>query len=163
VLFDIIGDIAEENPDVNCWDDPRVQNRLEELGVYMVTPAEPAVAEPAAETPPVAENGPYDLPGKDYDRPGDVKRKQPSGDDDHNPYPYSKEEDDDYFREIFRKKREAKDQGMAEGDNLATFEQAQCNHTMEGEYCPEHGLEECGNYGMYESELARIKSLAQLR
>ena len=155
-LFDIIGEIAVD-PDANIWDDERVQNRLEELGVYMVTPAEPAVA---AETPPVAEGRPEDLPGIDYDRPGDVKRKQPSGDDDHNPYPYSKEEDNDYFREIFRKKREAKDQGMAEADNMSTFEQAQCNQTMEGEYCPEHGLAECGNYGMYESELARIKSLA---
>ena len=37
-----------------------------------------------------------------------------------------------------------------------------CNHTMEGEYCPEHGLAECGNYGMYESELARLKSLASV-
>ena len=45
-----------------------------------------------------------------------------------------------------------------EGDNLATFEQAGCNQTMEGEYCPEHGMAECG--GMYESQLARIKSLA---
>jgi hypothetical protein len=159
-LFDIINDIAVD-PDANIWDDERVQNRLEELGVYMVTPAEPAVAAPAAETPPVAEGRPEDLPGIDYDRPGDVKRKQSSGDDDHNPYPYSPEEDDDYFREIFRKKREAaKQQGMAEGDNLATFEEAQCNQTMEGEYCPEHGLAECGNYGMYESELARLKSLA---
>jgi hypothetical protein len=155
-LFDIIGEIAID-PDANIWDDERVQNRLEELGVYMVTPAEPAVA---AETPPVAEGRPEDLPGIDYDRPGDVKRKQPGGDDDHNPYPYSKEEDDDYFREIFRKNKE---QGMAEGDNLATFEQAQCNQTMEGEYCPEHGLAECGNYGMYESELARLKSLALLK
>lgn len=61
---------------------------------------------------PLKEGGPYDLPGKDYDRPGDTPRKQSSGE--HNPYPYSKEEDDDYFREIFRKKREAKDQGVAE-------------------------------------------------
>ena len=76
-LFDIIGDIAEENPDANCWDDPRVQNRLEELGVYMVTPAEPAVA---AETPPVAEGRPEDLPGIDYDRPGEgPRRPKPSG------------------------------------------------------------------------------------
>jgi len=160
-LFDIIGNIAEENPDANCWDDPRVQDRLEELGVYMVTPAEPAVPAPAAETPPVAEGRPEDLPGIDYPRPGEGPRKAPASDDDQNPYPYSPEEDDDYFREIFRKKREAaKEQGMSEGDNLATFEQAQCNQTMEGEYCPEHGMTECGNYGMYESELARIKSLA---
>ena len=295
-LFDIIGEIAVD-PDANIWDDERVQNRLEELGVYMVTPAEPAQA---AETPPVAEGRPEDLPGIDYPRPGDEPRKQSSGE--HNPYPFSPEEDDDYFREIFRKKREAaKQQGMAEGnmdgkvadikgqiaeleaeqeqnefgsyaydtvdgelqylyakldkaekgiaesdtpaqpavqvindfdevvaefdtvpkgfrdnlrssefdavqwladvmkndpdfdittiekivlrpgvfgpdehvidvteyldhldeaDNMSTFEQAQCNQTMEGEYCPEHGLAECGNYGMYESELARIKSLA---
>jgi len=156
---------------------------------------------------PLKEGGPYDLPGKDYDRPGDTPRKAPASDE-HNPYPFSPEEDDDYFREIFRKKREAaKQQGMsegdmdddepwhgihdpellqdliadaksmdyddfhdthsnllndthefwdhyhggvAEGDNLSTFEEAECNHTMEGEYCPEHGLEECGNYGTYE-------------
>ena len=54
---------------------------------------------------PLKEGGPYDLPGKDYDRPGDAPRKQSRGE--HNPYPYSKEEDDDHFREIFRKKREA--------------------------------------------------------
>jgi len=54
---------------------------------------------------PLKEGGPYDLPGKDYDRPGDSPRKRPSGE--HNPYPYSPEEDDDHFREIFRKKREA--------------------------------------------------------
>ena len=157
-LFDIINDIAVD-PDANIWDDERVQNRLEELGVYMVTPAEPAVAAPAAEAPPVAEGEVYDL-GKEYGAPAPAKKPRGQDPDDHNPYPYSKEEDDDYFREIFRKKREAKDQGMAEGDNLSTFEEAQCNQTMEGEYCPEHGLAECGNYGMYESELARLKSLA---
>jgi hypothetical protein len=54
---------------------------------------------------PLEEGGPYDLPGKDYDRPGDTPRKQSSGEN--NPYPYSPEEDDDHFREIFRKKREA--------------------------------------------------------
>ena len=65
---------------------------------------------------PLQEGGPYDLPGIDYDRPGDAPRKRPSGEQ--NPYPYSPEEDDDYFREIFRKKREAaaKDPGMAEGN-----------------------------------------------
>jgi hypothetical protein len=39
----------------------------------------------------------------------------------------------------------------------------ECNYTMENEYCPVHGLEECGSMGMFESELARIKSLAQMR
>ena len=32
---------------------------------------------------------------------------------------------------------------VSEGDNLATFENCGCNHTMEGEMCPVHGLAEC--------------------
>jgi hypothetical protein len=39
----------------------------------------------------------------------------------------------------------------------------ECNYTMENQYCPVHGLEECGSMGMFESELARIKSLAQMK
>ena len=77
---------------------------------------------------------------------------------------------------------------MPEADMLNTFEvmsgfdapavhEGSCNSTMEGEYCPEHGLAECG--GMYEmgtvaggmapvigegdATLARIKSLALLK
>jgi hypothetical protein len=77
---------------------------------------------------------------------------------------------------------------MPEADMLNTFEvmsgfdapavhEGSCNSTMEGEYCPEHGLAECG--GMYEmgtvaggvapvigegdAVLARIKSLALLK
>jgi hypothetical protein len=33
---------------------------------------------------------------------------------------------------------------VSEGDNLATFVEGACNHTMEGESCPVHGLAECG-------------------
>jgi hypothetical protein len=65
----------------------------------------------------VAEGRPEDLPGIDYDRPGDRPRKQSNGE--HNPYPYSPEEDDDYFREIFRKKREAA--AKAQGGALKEF------------------------------------------
>jgi hypothetical protein len=39
----------------------------------------------------------------------------------------------------------------------------ECNYTMENRYCPVHGLEECYGQGVYESELARIKSLAQMK
>jgi hypothetical protein len=85
---------------------------------------------------------------------------------------------------------------MPEADPIATVEampdlsapvvEGSCNSTMEGEYCPEHGLAECGMYEMgtvagsvapvmghqqeayYESKadnalLARIKSLALLK
>ena len=53
------------------------------------------------------------------------------------------------------------DESVAEG---------QCNMTAEGEYCPKHGLEECGiyeytgnwtNFGLEETdELAQLKKLA---
>jgi hypothetical protein len=32
-LFDILGDIADKNPDANAWDDPRVMERLIALGI----------------------------------------------------------------------------------------------------------------------------------
>jgi len=54
----------------------------------------------------MAEGRPEDLPGIDYDRPGDIPHKK-SGKE-HNPYPFSKEEDNEYFNNIFRKQREAK-------------------------------------------------------
>jgi hypothetical protein len=69
-----------------------------------------------AEAKGVKEGRLEDLPGIDYVRPGEIKRKASGGD--HNPYPYSKEEDDDYFREIFRKKREAAAKTKAQGGSL---------------------------------------------
>ena len=71
-------------------------------------------------------------------------------------------------------------------DKNTEIKEGSCNATMEGEYCPEHGLTECGMYEMgtvagsmapvmgeqqeayYESKadnalLARIKSLALLK
>jgi len=39
----------------------------------------------------------------------------------------------------------------------------ECNYTMKNRYCPKHGLEDCGTMGMFESDLARIKSLAQMK
>jgi len=33
ILFDRLGDLADENPDANCWEDPGVINRLGELGI----------------------------------------------------------------------------------------------------------------------------------
>jgi hypothetical protein len=46
-------------------------------------------------------------------------------------------------------------QGVAEG--------AECNHTMEGEECPVHGLEECGTYmeeSQVDEDLAQMKKIA---
>jgi hypothetical protein len=38
----------------------------------------------------------------------------------------------------------------------------ECNYTMENHYCPVHGLAECSD-GIYEEQLARIKSLSLLK
>jgi hypothetical protein len=37
-LFDILHDIADQDPDANAWEDPRVQARLEELGIEITVP-----------------------------------------------------------------------------------------------------------------------------
>ena len=37
----------------------------------------------------------------------------------------------------------------------------ECNYTMEGEYCPEHGLSECWSQGMYEDILSTGIQLAE--
>ena len=143
-LFDIIGEIAEKNPDANIWEDDGVQRRLEELGVYMVNQETPEA--PTAPETGMTEGRPEDLPGIDYPRPGEGSHKAPKSDE-HNPYPFSREEDDDYFRDIFRKKREAaKQQGVAEGDNLATFEDINAICKAAGLPIVEHSmLDESGN------------------
>jgi len=69
--------------------------------------------------PAVDEGGPYDLPGIDYPRPGDTPAKpRYRGQSSPGVIP----DDEDYFREIFRKKREAakKAERDADHDRLAT-------------------------------------------
>ena len=41
---------------------------------------------------------------------------------------------------------------MSEADDISTFEASGCNHTMEGESCPVHGLSECGMHESDDSE-----------
>jgi hypothetical protein len=87
-------------------------------------PAEPAAAPAPEEVPPaapVAEATISEVSPHDYDSDEDYYNAR-SAKPKHRPqndYPYSREEDDDYFREIFRKKREAaakaKEHGTSEG------------------------------------------------
>jgi hypothetical protein len=68
------------------------------------------------------------------------------------PYGTKKARDGDPYEWVSQ--RFADDLGINEGDNPATFEvvsgfdaptvEGTCNMTHEGEYCPEHGLVECG-------------------
>jgi len=60
VLFDILADLAEQDPRANCWDDTDVQARLQELGIQMNTtpaadqqqPVSPAAGQQAPGTAP---------------------------------------------------------------------------------------------------------------
>jgi hypothetical protein len=48
-LFDILGDLAEQDPRANCWDDTDVQARLQELGIQMNTTPDAEQQQPVAE------------------------------------------------------------------------------------------------------------------
>jgi hypothetical protein len=45
-LFDLIEELAEENPQANIWEDARVMERLQQLGVEVPEAAEPTPADP---------------------------------------------------------------------------------------------------------------------
>jgi hypothetical protein len=45
-LFDLIEELAEENPQANIWEDARVMERLQQLGVEVPKPAESTPADP---------------------------------------------------------------------------------------------------------------------
>jgi len=48
VLFDILSDLAEQDPRANCWDDTDVQARLQELGIQMNTTPDAEQQQPVA-------------------------------------------------------------------------------------------------------------------
>jgi hypothetical protein len=216
VLFDAIKEVASENPDANIWDDERVQRRLEDLGIYIITPTEgnevapvpdtqdtgvPDGGEiaPAAPVPPVAEalnsmrraaglaESILDESGETMDHilnrfKFEVKQFKTDGDLDHDlyealfdyymdkgeiPYGVAKGRTGDPYEWISDKF--AQDIGINEGaavdaymagmspalahfadqlDKSHEVQEGSCNATMEGEYCPEHGLMECGMYEM---------------
>jgi hypothetical protein len=47
-LFDILGDLAEQDPRANCWDDTDVQARLQELGIQLNTTPDADEQQPVA-------------------------------------------------------------------------------------------------------------------
>ena len=47
-LFDILADLAEQDPRANCWDDTDVQARLQELGIQLNTTAAADQQQPVA-------------------------------------------------------------------------------------------------------------------
>ena len=93
-LYDIIGNLASNDPDANIWDSEELWTRMKELGIDRGVLAPGSVGVQGAEQP-------------QQPTPGSNAPQQT--------------------------------QPVAESG---------CNATMEGEYCPEHGLAECGS--MYE-------------
>jgi hypothetical protein len=222
-LFDLIGDQAEQDPNASIWENPAIMDRLSELGVDVPqgeTPPEEQeddyydLPSPNGEYDDLNEGVLTDSTGSTLDHICDrfgkeVRDFEATGDMsddlfhalydyyfDDMPYGTKKARDGDPYEWV--SDRFAQDRGIAE--NLispmampVTTEGSACNMTAEGEYCPEHGLAECGtvaggmapvmmgemdkpphddpmNYNAaitgsyYESdELARIKSLALLK
>ena len=138
-LFDDLQELAAENGNADVRElviarlqefagDPDVDAVLSQIS----DPTAGELDDTQAPEQDMAEGEVYDL-GREYGAPPPEKKKRSQDPDDHNPYPFSPEEDDDYFREIFRKKREAKDQGVAEGrltnfDNLSDAELIRLAH-----------------------------------
>lgn len=215
-LFDRITELAGENPDANIWDDEEVNRRLEELGIYVISPTEGEEVAPVPDTQdtgvpdggqiapaapvapvqedikeleeslrrmlnlaqvPVNEATMLDETGNTWDHLLDrfrheVQQFKEGGELDHDlydalfdyysqhgamPYGVAKARTGDPFNWVSH--RLAQDLGINEADNIAAFEApldefigmpavgegtGTCNATMEGEYCPEHGLAECG-------------------
>ena len=170
-LFDILSDLAERsNGRANVWDDTDVQKRFKQLGIQLNTtssaeqqpaPTPPAGGAPGAATPPMMESI-LDEDGETLqhvlDRfKNEVKRFRNGEDLDDDlyyalfdyysdngemPYGVTKARDADPRQWVAQQL--SKKLGIDEGDNMATFEASGCNMTREGEYCPEHGLMECG-------------------
>ena len=239
ILFDRLGDLAERDPRANVWDDSEVMDRLEELGIQMSEPAEPAAQEPAPDTaapvaqpapaaPPVAEQlnkmrkdaGLPVVESRVLDESGEtlthildrfkheVAQFEQGADLDDNlydalydyysdkgeiPYGIAKARTGDPYEWITDRLDQELGTGnhtmrdLPEADPISTFEvmsgfaapvateeidpmdsekftnqvagagalgvglgilEGSCNMATEGEYCPEHGLMECGVYEM---------------
>ena len=61
-LFDILGDLAEQDPRANIWDDTDVQARLQELGIQMNTTPDAEQQQPVA--PAAGQQAPGTAPGQ---------------------------------------------------------------------------------------------------
>ena len=177
-LFDLIGDQAEQDPNANIWENPAIMDRLNELGVDVpqsdTADAEAEgdyydLPQPNGDYDDLKESVLTDSTGSTLDHICDrfgkeVRDFEATGDMsddlfhalydyyfDDMPYGTKKARDGDPYEWVAD--RFAQDRGIAE--NLVspmampvTREGSSCNMTMEGDYCPEHGLAECGS--MYE-------------
>ena len=229
VLFDILNNLADQDPRANIWDDTDVQARLQQLGIQMNTtsaavqqqPVAPAAGQQAPGTAPeqnVSESRIHENSEYTYEKVAKILARETPGlaTDKSSKEFYSAvyheliaigmtpkaarnliSYDEDFMSDVASayahyQSNPGLDEDnvsmMPEGDPIATFEvmpdlsnpvaESSCNTTMEGEYCPEHGLAECGMYEMgtvagsvapmmedheHAAWLARIKTLALIK
>ena len=138
MLFDRLIDLADRDPRANAWNDTEVMSRLSELGIQtpesdtMTQPeSDPAVTDPMAapgtgQQPPVAEGGEKDRQWSNKDM---EKLRVATRDFDNI---LSADGPDAFKQELIKKRIQTKpmagpkgvlpEQGVAEGENFATFE-----------------------------------------
>jgi len=164
-LFDRLGEIAQKNPNADVRE--VVLDRLKELGVDLGDLGQPSMGEDSA----VFEGRMLDESGETLNHildrfKNEVKRFEQGDDLDDDlydalfdyyansgemPYGTMKGRTGDPFEWITQRL----DQELGTGNfapRAATpgvLPESSCNQTMEGEYCPQHGLAECGS-SMYE-------------
>jgi len=265
-LFDILNNLADQDPRANIWDDTDVQARLQQLGIQMNTtpvaaqqqPVAPAAGQQAPGTAPdqavaegkelndmlkyagvpVAESRIHENSEYTYEKVAKILAREKPGmatDKSSNDF-YSAvyheliaigmtpkaarnliSHDEDFISDVASAYNhyqtnpglDETNHGVGEGvlgavagsalgsavagpvggaigsalgqaatDGGSSMVESSCNTTMEGEYCPEHGLAECGMYEMgtvagsvapmmeehdHDAWLARIKTLALIK
>jgi hypothetical protein len=80
ILFDRLGDLADRDPNANCWEDPGVINRLGELGIDINPTTGPESGKPEMDE--------AVIPDPKYDHEPPAQESDPIPDDsDHDPIP----------------------------------------------------------------------------
>lgn len=161
-LFDIIGNIAEEDPNANIWDDGRVENRLSALGIYIIddNDAPDNGQEPADAQEPISEGRMLDETGETLNHILDrfkfeVRQFEENGILDNDLYraleDYYKDTGELSYAEVSRgdpyewvSHKLGQTLNVDESNSGMLMPEGSCNMTHEGNYCPEHGLAECG-------------------
>jgi len=168
-LFDLISAAAAADPNTNIWDNTEIIQRLGELGIDTSSIGQRG-AEQTPEPAAVTEGVLTDSTGETFDHICDrfraeCKQFRQTGELEDNlydalfdyylhsgemPYGIAKARTGDPYNWITLKFEQDLGESvtnpalpMDEADVVHTFE-GSCNMTTEGEYCPEHGLAECG-------------------
>jgi hypothetical protein len=160
-LFDQLEQLAARDARANIWADTDIQARLAELGIQMPAdaPADPGTNAEPEQTEPVKESRTKEL-AMDLEDPlmSDEEFETKYGDSRANMQSRAGRVQDrrsgewyDPAEKFDQLKNSPEFQGVMQrmAQREGVEEASGCNHTMEGEMCPEHGLAECGMHEGY--------------